>query len=192
MGRNATREKVFAAAIELIAESGLAATTVDQIAERAGVAKGTVFYNFGSKAGLFSALLEYGVDRLAAALRDAASGRAPLDALEAVVGAELAFIGEHESFARLLIAETWRSGGDWQRAARLIRERAIGVVADVLRDAVAAGDLRADLDTGTAASAVFGMVLTVALDWRTLQPGRSLGDVHATLMDLLRGRLTGP
>ena len=191
MARSATRERLFGAAIELIAESGLAATTVDQIAERAGVAKGTVYYNFGSKAALFSALLEYGVERLAAALRDAASGRAPLDALEAVVAAELAFIGEHESFARLLIAETWRSGGDWQQAARLIRERAVGVLADVLRDAVAAGDLRSDLDTGTAASAVFGMVLTVALDWRALQPGRPLADVQSTLTDLLRGRLNG-
>ncbi|MFB4306139.1 TetR/AcrR family transcriptional regulator [Actinomadura sp. GTD37] len=190
MARSGTRERLFGAAIELIAESGLAATTVDQIAERAGVAKGTVYYNFGSKAALFSALLEYGVERLATALREAASGRAPLDALDAVVAAELAFIGEHESFARLLIAETWRSGGDWQRTARLIRERAIGVLADVLRDAVAAGDLRSDLDTATAASAVFGMVLTVALDWRALQPGRPLADVQATLMDLLRGRLT--
>ncbi|GAA1849466.1 TetR/AcrR family transcriptional regulator [Actinomadura bangladeshensis] len=190
MARSATREKLFASAIELIAESGLAATTVDQIAERAGVAKGTVYYNFGSKAALFSALLEYGVERLATALRDAASGKAPLDALEAVVAAELAYIGEHEPFARVLIAETWRAGGDWQHAARLIRERAIEVVADVLRDAVAAGDLRRDLDTGTAASAVFGMVLTVALDWRALQPARPLTDVQATLMALLRGRLT--
>ena len=190
MARGATREKLFTAAIELIAESGLAATTVDQIADRAGVAKGTVYYNFGSKAALFAALLEYGVERLATALRDAASGRPPLDALEAVVSAELAFIGEHESFARLLLAETWRSGGDWQHTARLIRERAVGAVADVLRAAVEAGDLRADLDTGTAASAVFGMVLTVALDWRALDPDRSFADVHATLMALLRGRLT--
>lgn len=190
MARIATREKLFTAAIELIAESGLAATTVDQIAERAGVAKGTVYYNFDSKAALFAALLEYGVDRLATALRDAASGRPPLEALDAVVAAELAFVGEHESFARLLIAETWRAGGDWQHAARLIRERAIGVVADVLREAVTTGDLRSDLDIGTAASAVFGMVLTVALDWRALQPGRSLDDVRTTLLALLRGRLT--
>ncbi|GAA4291577.1 TetR/AcrR family transcriptional regulator [Actinomadura luteofluorescens] len=190
MARIATREKLFTAAIELIAESGLAATTVDQIAERAGVAKGTVYYNFDSKAALFAALLEYGVDRLATALRDAASGRPPLAALDAVVAAELAFVGEHESFARLLIAETWRAGGDWQHAARLIRERAIGVVADVLREAVTTGDLRSDLDIGTAASAVFGMVLTVALDWRALQPGRSLDDVQTTLLALLRGRLS--
>ncbi|MGK5556245.1 TetR/AcrR family transcriptional regulator [Actinomadura kijaniata] len=185
----ATRERLFTAAIELIAERGFATTTVDQIAERAGVAKGTVYYNFGSKAALFSALLEYGIERFAQTLREAAEGREPMAALEAVVGAELRFIGEHESFARLLIAEAWRSRGDWRYAAQLIRERAIGVIGDVLRAAVADGRLRPDLDVDMAASAVFGMVLTVALDWRTLQPDRDAGEVHATLMDLLRGRL---
>jgi AcrR family transcriptional regulator len=190
VSRTATRERLFTAAIELIADHGFAATSVDQIAERAGVAKGTVYYNFGSKAALFSALLDYGIDRLATRLRETAAGREPLDALEAVVGAELAFIGEHESFARLLLAEAWRSGdGDWHHAALLIRERAIGAVADVLREAVKAGTLRADLDIEMAASAVFGMVLTVALHWRTLEPERPLQDVHDTLMDLLRGRL---
>lgn len=191
MAKAATRARLYEAAVELIAEHGFTATTVDQIAERAGVAKGTVYYNFGSKAALFSAILEYGSERLAETLREAAAGRAPLDALEAVVGAELAFIGEREPFARLLIAETWRSGGDWQHAARLIRERAIGTIADVFRAAVAAGDLRADLDVEMAASAVFGMVLTAALDWRTLQPDRPRAEIHATLMDLLRGRLAG-
>lgn len=189
--RERTRQRLYDAAVELIAERGYAATTVDQIAERAGVAKGTVYYNFASKAALLGELLEHGVERLAQTLRAATAGRAPLDALDAVVGAELEFIGEHEAFARLLLAETWRAGGDWQSAARLIRERAIGVIGDVLRAAVRAGDLRGDLDVGTAASAVFGMVLTVALDWRALQPSRPLADVRATLVDLLRGRIAG-
>jgi AcrR family transcriptional regulator len=207
--REVTRQRLLDAAVGLIADQGFTSTTVDQIAERAGVAKGTVYYNFGSKAALFSALLEYGIERMASRLREAAdlevpgtpaspagSGETaygtpdPLEALEAVVAAELAFIGEHEAFARLLIAETWRAGGDWQDAARLIRERAVGVIADVLRSAVARGDLRADLDTEMAASAVFGMVLTVALDWRALQPARPLAEIQSTLMDLLRGRLT--
>lgn len=187
--RETSRQRIFAAAVELIAEHGFAATTVDEIAERAGVAKGTVYYNFASKASLFSELLEYGIDRMAVRLREAAEGHAPLDALEAVVGAELEFIGEYDAFARVLLAESWRTGGDWQQAARLIRERAIEVIADVLRAAVARGELRADLDVGTAASAIFGMVLTVALDWRALQPARPAEEIHATLMALLRGRL---
>src|SRR4030088_2552948 len=51
--RQATRQKLYAAAVPLIAEQGFSATTVDEIAERAGVAKGTVYYNFASKNDLF-------------------------------------------------------------------------------------------------------------------------------------------
>ncbi|MFC0042394.1 TetR family transcriptional regulator [Actinomadura rayongensis] len=190
MSRGTTRERLFTAAIDLIAERGFAATTVDRIAERAGVAKGTVYYNFGSKSALFDALLDFGITRFAQRLRDAAAGLPPDAALDAVVREELAFLAEHEAFARLLIAETWRQGGgDWQHAALMIRERVVGAVADVLRAAVDAGLLRADLDVPTAASAVFGMVLVVGLDWRALQPDRPRAEVEATLLDLLRGRL---
>ena len=55
--RQATKAKLYEAAVTLIAEQGFSATTVDEIAERAGVAKGTVYYNFASKAELFEELL---------------------------------------------------------------------------------------------------------------------------------------
>ena len=51
---------------------GFSATTVDEIAERAGVAKGTVYYNFASKTELFEELLRHGVGLLTAL---AAAGR---------------------------------------------------------------------------------------------------------------------
>ncbi len=52
--------------------TGFSATTVDEIAERAGVAKGTVYYNFASKSVLFEELLRHGVGLLTASLREAA------------------------------------------------------------------------------------------------------------------------
>ena len=65
-------EKLYEAAVTLIAEQGFSATTVDEIAERAGVAKGTVYYNFASKSVLFEELLRHGVGLLTASLREAA------------------------------------------------------------------------------------------------------------------------
>ena len=70
--REATRQKLYEAAVTLIAEQGFSATTVDEIAERAGVAKGTVYYNFASKSVLFEELLRHGVGLLTASLREAA------------------------------------------------------------------------------------------------------------------------
>ncbi|MFE7147761.1 TetR/AcrR family transcriptional regulator, partial [Streptomyces albidoflavus] len=51
--RNATRQRLYDAAVTLIAAQGFSATTVEEIAERAGVAKGTVYYNFAGKSELF-------------------------------------------------------------------------------------------------------------------------------------------
>lgn len=51
------RERLLGAARELIAECGPDALTMDRLAERAGVGKGTVFRRFGSRAGLMMTLL---------------------------------------------------------------------------------------------------------------------------------------
>jgi hypothetical protein len=60
------------------------------------------------------------------------------------------------------------------------------VVREALDRAVADGELRPDLDTGLVASAIFGMVLVVALDWLVFQPERTLDDVHGVLSGMVR------
>lgn len=193
--RGETRQRLYLAAVDLIAEQGFTATTVDAIAERAGVAKGTVFYNFGSKEALFAGLLDHGIQRLTDALAEAAQavpagGRSSRVAtLDAVVLAQLRFFDESGPFARVLLAEMWRTA--WQEAIVRLREGALGVYERVLDEAVAAGELRKGLDTGTAATAIFGMVLTVAIERRALHPDRPLDEVHATLTELIHGRISG-
>ncbi len=51
------RARLLGAARELIEECGAAGLTMDRLAERAGVGKGTVFRRFGSRAGLMMTLL---------------------------------------------------------------------------------------------------------------------------------------
>ena len=54
-----TRRKVLSAARDLLTEpAGPALFTVDAIAKRADVARATVYYRFGSKAGLLEALFD--------------------------------------------------------------------------------------------------------------------------------------
>lgn len=187
MTRADTKMKVYGAAIELIAEQGFTATTVDAIAERAGVAKGTVFYNFGSKEALFSSLLEHSIGKLADALSESAVGETALERLDSVVLGQLRFFDQYGPFARVLLAEMGRTA--WQEAVSQLRAKALGVYADVLRQAAASGEVRADLDVETAATAVFGMVLTVSIERRVMHPERPIEQTHATLVELLHGRI---
>ena len=52
------RDAVMCAAQQLIDRCGVDAVTMDAVAEKAGVGKGTIFRRFGSRAGLMARLLD--------------------------------------------------------------------------------------------------------------------------------------
>lgn len=194
--RRATRAKLYEAAVTLIAEQGFSATTVDEIAERAGVAKGTVYYNFKSKTELFEELLRYGVGLLTVSLQNAADdtaerGGTKVEALDAMIKAGLVFIDRYPAFTQLYVAELWRTNRAWQSTLLVVRQQAVAVVETVLREAVENGELSEEIDIGLTAAALVGMVLVAALDWQAFQRERSLDDVHSALSRLLHGRVGG-
>ncbi len=53
-----TRTALLQAARELFTEHGYAGTATEDIAQRAGVTRGALYYQFGDKSGLFYAVLE--------------------------------------------------------------------------------------------------------------------------------------
>ncbi|MGI5337420.1 TetR/AcrR family transcriptional regulator [Streptomyces sp. CA-181903] len=194
--RGRTRRRLFEAAVTLIAEQGFSSTTVDEIAERAGVAKGTVYYNFASKTVLFEELLRDGIELLTVSLRRAADdtaarGGGRVDALDAMVRAGLDFIARYPALMQLYVAELWRTNRAWQSTLMQVRQKAIAVIEAVLAEAVTEGELSPEIDVPLTASALFGMVLVAALDWQSFQPERSVEEVHAALSRLLQGRVGG-
>ena len=181
-----TRQRLFEAAVELIAEQGFSATTVDDIALRAKVAKGTVYYNFASKTALFEELLRHGIGLLTDEFRAAVAGLPPREAVDALVRAQLEYIRRYRAFAQLLLSEMWRTNREWQQTLVLLREQAIGVIAETVRAGVASGDLPEDLDVRVASSALFGVGLVVAVDWLVFQPERAIEDVEQSLLAIVR------
>lgn len=171
-----TRRQIVDAALRLVADRGIGATSVDEIAAAAGVAKGSVFYNFGSKAGLFEAIIAEGVSRLTAALRAAGDGLVGRAALEAMVGALLEQVQAHPDFAKLVVAESFRSGRAWQDSIRQVREESMGALADVVRASWP------ERDASLTAAVVFGATLVAGLEWLVFQPDRPLDDVRTTVL----------
>lgn len=175
---DATRERLFEAAVELIGERGYHGTTVDDIVERAGVAKGTVYYHFAGKTELFQALLEDGLEKLSEAFRaEVEANDDPREALRCIVRAELRFIHDYQSFSKLLMSELWRADRVWREALVMLRRNYISCVENVLARGVASGEFRGDIDPRRTASVVFGTIATAALDWLVFDPDRPMDDV---------------
>lgn len=81
--RTATIAAITRAAGELFTARGFAATSIDDIASRAGVAKGAVYHHFESKEQIFARVFEQVTAALAAEVgATAAAGKSILDSFE--------------------------------------------------------------------------------------------------------------
>ncbi|GLZ36743.1 TetR/AcrR family transcriptional regulator [Actinokineospora sp. NBRC 105648] len=185
--RGATQRKLFDATLRLAGSRGMVGLTVDEIAAEAGVAKGTVYYNFGSKDGLIDALLRYGVDLLADRLRAADGAVEPADTLSLLVDGMLAFFADYPTFAQLLVSELWRTPGQWQQTLTLLREQVTAIIRAQLQRLADAGQLPEGVRVKTAAAALFGTVLVVALDWQVFAPDQTRDEVRESVLALVRG-----
>ena len=65
-GRKSSRERIVDAAAELVSEIGSGRLTLDAVAERAGLSKGGLLYNFPTKDALLQAMIQRLVDEVAA------------------------------------------------------------------------------------------------------------------------------
>jgi AcrR family transcriptional regulator len=88
-----TRARIIAAARELLSASGgLSGFTIDTVAAQAGVARMTVYYQFGSKRGLLEALFDdLAVRGLVERLRPALCAPGPQEALDGLIAAFVGF-----------------------------------------------------------------------------------------------------
>jgi AcrR family transcriptional regulator len=98
------RRHLLATAREMLAEQGPETLTMDALAERAGLGKGTVFRRFGTRAGIFAALLDDDErefqQQVLTGPPPLGPGAAPLDRLIAYGRARTSFLIAHCDIAR--------------------------------------------------------------------------------------------
>jgi AcrR family transcriptional regulator len=104
------RLHLLATAREMLAEKGVEKVTMDGLAERAGLGKGTVFRRFGTRAGIFQALLDDDErafqEQVMSGPPPLGPGAAPLDRLIAYGRARIAFQLGHFDIARAALDGT--------------------------------------------------------------------------------------
>src|SRR3954469_25804158 len=98
------RETLLAVAREMFDELGADKVTMDALAERAGLGKGTVYRRFGTRAGIFHALLDEDEhafqDQVLSGPPPLGPGAAPLDRLIAYGRARTAYLADHLAIVR--------------------------------------------------------------------------------------------
>ncbi|MBC2666840.1 TetR family transcriptional regulator [Novosphingobium flavum] len=142
-----TRGEVLAAATEEFAEKGLHGARVDEIAARTAVSKHMIYYYFGSKDGLYSAVLERAYADFRAVEQVDYEALDPVGALATLVGNTFDVHLQHPNVIRIIMSENLDRG----RHARGLdhaaqRELVISTVGRILARGAAAGLFRGDID----------------------------------------------
>jgi AcrR family transcriptional regulator len=155
--RHETIDLIFDAAVEVFAEYGFERAKVDDIAMKAGIAKGTIYYHFKSKEELFVALMNEGLEKMLDHARtEMEQAGPPQEQLRRMLAAQVRFLIGHGTFTKLLLTEVWGSK-ERQQAFRSRIRQYIDLIEQVLRRGTEQGIFHLPHPNETAAS-VFGAV----------------------------------
>lgn len=182
-----TKQAILAAALDLGALHGISGTTMDEVAEQAGVAKGSVYYNFSSKDKLFEELLTTGVSTLAGTLRQARSSATGFSAIEAMVTQMLSLIAENRALAKLMAAEIFRTDRAWQDAVSVLRREAVTEIGVALLPLVPAST--SESSRLLMAGGIFGATLMGGLEWLLFTPDTPVSKVADAILFTFSGKL---
>ena len=140
-----TAAAIRGTAMRLFAELGYADVGLERVAELSGVTRGAVYHHFGSKLGLFTAV----VDDAQAVVAEAVSAAAPHDGWSAIEAGSLAYMRAvvDPTVRRILLVDgpavlgwaAWRSS-DAAHARRLLAD-GLGALDDLAVDPAAAAAL---------------------------------------------------
>ncbi len=164
------RSQLLDGARRIFSRKGFYAATVDEIAESAGVAKGTVYLYFRSKEELYFAVMQHDLDELyAATVARLAESSGAHEKIRAYIKVRFDFAESRQEFLKLLHSEAATLMSTNQPLAHLIRvtypERTRLLLKGVLEQAITRGEMRR-VPIDVAARLIYE--LTVALVHRRL------------------------
>jgi len=191
--KEARPSEIIEAAIAIFAERGFGAARLEDVARRAGVAKGTVFVYFPTKDDLFRAVaqtvLTTHLERLHGAAADLDRPIAELVPMLLAQAAAVIGEGRLPAMMRLLVAESRQ----FPDLARVWHDEVVSKVLGMLTLAIERAQARGEIKPGNArlyAFSIIGPMLASALfrevfrDTAPLPDLRELADQHArTVLD---------
>jgi AcrR family transcriptional regulator len=131
--REQRAEQLVAAADAVFAEHGVGSSSMEEIAERAGVTKPVLYDHFGSKDGLLAAVVLHAGDELATTTLQAVdSATGPEDALASGLHAYFTFIDRRRASWLSLLTEAGIPGSAAATALEQVRDGQAELIAQLL------------------------------------------------------------
>ena len=154
------QSEIIRVAVHLAAEKGIDSVTTQDMADAMKVTQGTIFKHFPTKDDIWLAVIHWIRERLMAVLEKAAAEAVdPIDTIERMFFAHIAFISKHPSIPRLLFSEMLHKKNN--KLHKLIQEIISGYeskISSLLEAAKKQSLVDNELDSQNAAVLYIGMI----------------------------------
>ncbi|MDB6032706.1 MAG: TetR family transcriptional regulator [Verrucomicrobiales bacterium] len=158
---SATRLRILQVALKRFAHAGYAGVSVQDIVDDAKVTKPTLYYYFGSKAGLYKALVDHAHDERFRLMQEAAGrGKTFPEQLTDILTALFDFLGKNKDLMRLTWATAFAAPGEVPQQASSMKKgmRNFTFLQDFIEKEVAVGRMNNAFDSKELTMALYGMV----------------------------------
>jgi AcrR family transcriptional regulator len=163
-------ESLLAVAVAVFNERGYEATSMDELALRAGITKSAIYHHVPGKEELLRLAVDRALDELFAVTREPEATIGPaIGRLEHVVRGSVRVLTAELPFVTLLLRV--RGNTDVERAALQRRREFDRIVSDLVRAAEREGSVRPDVDPAVIGRLLFGTVNSLT-EW--YRPGGPL------------------
>lgn len=150
-------QEILAAARDVFAEHGFEKASIDDITERVGIGKGTVYLHFSSKEDILLALMQQTVETLVDTCRTAlATQGCVLDKLRAILACLVDHRHANDQLVRIVHTELPQFLGYKKRLGASSPLR--GMIADLIEEGQAGGEISPRVRPHMAASAMLTLV----------------------------------
>jgi len=185
----ATKRKILEAAAKCFSKGGYAKTTMDKIAEEAGVSKGALYWHFRSKEELFVELKQRSIAKVRKQFEKLFAQKKPFDVnlREAIRLYLSSLVPENREVARLN-AEFLAEAPKIPKLNDMLKnqyEMFRDLIASTIGEAIEKGELRRDIDPEIVSMILLAMLDGLELHWAILELDFDWEKVKENLLDVL-------
>jgi len=187
--RSARRQEILRIARAVFSEKSFYQATLEEIAERAEFAKGTIYGYFSSKEDLFECLITEELDLMENEIRKALQeGKDPIDKLRAIISFMFRYFTERNEFIRIYLSHIGRLVGQQTASFQVTftkrHKRMIDYITEFLHQSQKEGYFTRVRGTAGAYE-LQGIIHAAVLAWLMSGQSYDLNDTVEPLLDLI-------
>lgn len=161
-----TKKAILNAAIHLFGTKGFEETSIDELAQHAGIGKGTVYSYFRTKREILYAFCEEELEHIRQELtRKTQEDTSLLDQLLTIYVGEFKYISKNREFGRLFLREIVFPKDEIMKKPQEIEDKFFDLLFPLYKKAQQRGELRDDIDLLFLSGHFYALYLLIISSW---------------------------